>query len=403
MKYRIQELINGAEVKIRKLGYKESTIDYFKIGWRAALRSCEELKITDYGHEEESLVLGHLELDTTNRLTRHQMVMLRSIRCLLTLAEGNGMPGKLNPHAADVPGVFSGCFKAYCSHLRENGYSHFTLRNRFSIIRKFLSRVEVNSIEDIRWEDVQRYIERHLSPLRAQSKAQHLYVLRLFFHWMADEEIGDPTLADAMPTIPSHARAELPSAYSEEEISAVLSAYPSGECPKRDYAILLLGALCGMRVGDIQMLKVGDLDLSRGLIRFKQNKTGEANCIPLPKEAMYAIADYMQTERPEYEDDHIFLSTRAPIRPLDSMQCNFHGIPTKALAAASIDYRGRHHGMHALRHSAASCMLKDETPYPVISSVLGHKSTNTTRKYLSIDIEQLRRICLEVPHGKRIY
>lgn len=57
----------------------------------------------------------------------------------------------------------------------------------------------------------------------------------------------------------------------------------------------------------------------------------------------------------------------------------------------------RKHGPHALRHSLAARLLDNNTPMPVITGILGHKNINTTSKYLSIDIEGLRRASLEVP------
>lgn len=69
----------------------------------------------------------------------------------------------------------------------------------------------------------------------------------------------------------------------------------------------------------------------------------------------------------------------------------------KAYADAGVDVDGKHHGMHSLRHSAATNMLSGGTGYPVISAVLGHSSVNVTRRYLSIDVESLRQIALEVP------
>ena len=66
-------------------------------------------------------------------------------------------------------------------------------------------------------------------------------------------------------------------------------------------------------------------------------------------------------------------------------------------ADAGVETAGKHHGMHSLRHSAASNMLSGGTPYPTISSVLGHSSANVTKRYLSIDVESLRPLALEVP------
>ena len=53
-------------------------------------------------------------------------------------------------------------------------------------------------------------------------------------------------------------------------------------------------------------------------------------------------------------------------------------------------------GVHSLRHTLASEMLKKSTPIETISSVLGHVNSNTTSVYLKIDTEKLRECVLEV-------
>lgn len=50
-----------------------------------------------------------------------------------------------------------------------------------------------------------------------------------------------------------------------------------------------------------------------------------------------------------------------------------------------------------MRHSLATTMLANNTPVPVITGVLGHASSRTTQKYLSIDVDGLRKVSLEVP------
>ena len=55
------------------------------------------------------------------------------------------------------------------------------------------------------------------------------------------------------------------------------------------------------------------------------------------------------------------------------------------------------HGPHALRHSLAGFLLEKKTPLPVISEVLGHTNTESTKTYLRIDMESLRQCALEVP------
>ena len=52
-------------------------------------------------------------------------------------------------------------------------------------------------------------------------------------------------------------------------------------------------------------------------------------------------------------------------------------------------------GMHSLRHTLASAMLAKGVELPLISSVLGHLTSEATSVYLHTDIERLRDCCLD--------
>jgi len=47
------------------------------------------------------------------------------------------------------------------------------------------------------------------------------------------------------------------------------------------------------------------------------------------------------------------------------------------VAYICIDYRKL--GLHSMRHSLVGNLLKHNTPLPVITGILGHENTNTTR------------------------
>lgn len=57
----------------------------------------------------------------------------------------------------------------------------------------------------------------------------------------------------------------------------------------------------------------------------------------------------------------------------------------------------QHHGLHILRHSAATHMLDEGIPITTIQSVLGHISSESTKRYTAINITQLKECALEVP------
>ena len=61
--------------------------------------------------------------------------------------------------------------------------------------------------------------------------------------------------------------------------------------------------------------------------------------------------------------------------------------------------------MHSLRHTLASVMLAKGVELPLISSVLGHLTSEATSVYLHTDIERLRECALDpeevIPHATR--
>ncbi len=56
--------------------------------------------------------------------------------------------------------------------------------------------------------------------------------------------------------------------------------------------------------------------------------------------------------------------------------------------------KGDRKGFHCLRHSLAARLLSEETPLPIISSILGHRDKDSTKIYLSTDLVHLRACAL---------
>ena len=139
-----------------------------------------------------------------------------------------------------------------------------------------------------------------------------------------------------------------------------------------------------------------DIDWSRREISFVQSKTGDAVTMSMPDEVFYALLDYIKNARPDCVHDEILISFNAPVRPFCGR--TFYEVLQKYLCAAGIEPEtGQKHGLHSLRSSLASNMLRDGTPMPVISNVLGHRYADTTSVYLKLDLDGLRMAALEVP------
>jgi len=165
---------------------------------------------------------------------------------------------------------------------------------------------------------------------------------------------------------------------------------------KRDYAILLLAARLGLRTSDVCGLKFREIDWEHNRISIIQEKTGEPLDLPLLPEVGEAVIDYIKYGRPVSVLPYIFLNVNSPYDRLN--RSTLHSIVCQYMRRAGITFeKERHHGPHALRHSLAALLLEKKTPLPVISEVLGHRNTESTRYYLRIDINSMKQCMLDVP------
>lgn len=179
-------------------------------------------------------------------------------------------------------------------------------------------------------------------------------------------------------------------AIPQSEVAATLSVLERGTAKgKRDYAMLLLSVVYGLRSADITKLKLTDIDWKNGEIRIIQTKTGKSLALPLTTDVGNAIREYILDGRPVSILQNVFLSDRAPIRPLGR----------GAIAVQHNHYRAiaelPHCGIHGLRRAVGSNMVASGISVTTIAQVLGHKDINSTKQYISLDKKHLKECALD--------
>ena len=181
-----------------------------------------------------------------------------------------------------------------------------------------------------------------------------------------------------------------------EEVEAVRKAIGDGSplC-LRDRAMGTLMLHTGMRASDVAALSLSDIVWESDEIRITQRKTGVPLRLPLTAVVGNALYDYIVGERPASGDPHVFLSRRephVPVTPYAVRSC-----AGRIYDAAGIRQReGDRRGTHLFRHNAATTMVSSGTAPAVASAVLGHASPESLGRYLSADVEGLRRCALDV-------
>ena len=138
-------------------------------------------------------------------------------------------------------------------------------------------------------------------------------------------------------------------------------------------------------------LKFSNINWKENCISLSQQKTGNALSLPLSKELGMAIISYLQDGRPQSSSAFIFLSHNAPFQPLGEHN-NFNPEFHKYLRRAGIAIpTKRHTGVHTIRHSFATNMLRKGTPVQDVSQILGHSNISVTETYLRVDIEHFEQ------------
>jgi site-specific recombinase XerD len=259
----------------------------------------------------------------------------------------------------------------------------------------YLKESNVISIKSVNQLHIINYIK-SIDPQTISLAHTSIRSLRDFFKYLYRKEIIDMDLSSMMPKDNYKAQANMPSTYTAEEIQKLISSVDRiSAVGKRDYAIILLAARLGLRASDIANLKFENVLWEQSLIRLTQYKTGSMIELPILPEIGNSLVEYLKFGRLESEEPFVFLCARSPYNPIHTSVIT--QIVRNTFAKTEINTKYRKHGPHALRHSLAGRLLERQTILPVISEILGHENTESTRFYLRIDLTSLRQCVLEVP------
>lgn len=273
-----------------------------------------------------------------------------------------------------------------------------SMRQRRRDAWRFLSFVEARGMRSPREIDAAALsgFVGMLTQVRPVTLAATVSILRSFLRYLCLQGLVDGTLIEQVPKVRVYRGERLPTIWTAQDVQSLLAvvdrASPLG---KRDFAILLLATQLGLRAGDIRELALEQLDWEHGRIRVVQAKTGVPLDLPLTEEVGEAIIDYLRHGRPATSHREVFLRHNAPFEPL-GMNNNLHSIITSYRRKAGIALPARsRRGLHALRHTLASRLLETGVPIDTIAGTLGHLTPETTRRYLRIDVEDLRCVALD--------
>jgi site-specific recombinase XerD len=333
---------------------------------------------------------------THSELTDQEKLIEKSVLVLLEFMQTGTIVKKCKVRYLDGPlGAVMQRFLVYKQSRCLKKVTLDKIESHLSAFNFYLSAHSIFSVQDIAHPHIIDFIK-SLAPHKKSLIHDTLMDLRGLFTFLFDQGMITKNIAAFVPKDNYQQQAKLPSYYSEEEIGQLLKSIDRGNLVgKRDYAILVLAAYLGLRASDIARLQFGNLHWERQTIVLRQYKTGQDLTLPLPAAVGNALIDYIQYGRPLSDQPFVFLLVTSPFPPIRPQ--TIAGMINRRFLNAGFKSTHRRHGGHALRHSLVKELLNQKQSLPVISEVLGHRNTASTRHYIRIDQESLSQCALDVP------
>ena len=156
----------------------------------------------------------------------------------------------------------------------------------------------------------------------------------------------------------------------------------------RDRAILEVIYSSGLRKKEVQNLKLEHVRENDGVVFIEQSKGHRDRYVPIGERALAWLNRYLREVRVQWikQPDHGYLFVSKYGNPISSSQVG--RAVREYFGKAGIQGKA---GLHVIRHSIASELLRNGVDLRVIGEFLGHQCLSSTTIYTHISIDDLRK------------
>ncbi|XBX03144.1 site-specific integrase [Enterocloster clostridioformis] len=398
----LPDLISGLEQELLRLGYTKGSMTFYRRRWNQLMAYAEDRGECYYteqlGMDFLKEFFGITQEDFSRTLPQAETQEIRVIRMVGDFQLHHAVLRRYLKHKEILTTPFFVDIRSrFRSSCEKKGYSQVTTEHyvkQSSYLMDYLAAQGMDDFTEVTLDTVNAYI-RTLAGFSYKTVEQHICSLRAFFRFLYQEGTVPDDLTAKMPMVKARKQTAIPSVWTHEELKQLIGAIDRGS-PKgrRDYAIILIACRLGLRCTDIKNLCFENFNWTEKKLCFPQSKTGQPIELPLVPDVGWAVINYLKYGRPKVDSSRIFVRHMAPFLPFAEGD-HLDQLIRAYMVKAHIPMRGKHRGMHSIRHTMASVLLEKDTPLPVISDIIGHLDTNSTAVYLKVDMERLAECPLD--------
>lgn len=302
--------------------------------------------------------------------------------------------GSLDLYSRNIPTSLTPYYEKIFTHIQ--GYDGWGKSTKHSVRQfslpyfKWLLQNGVTSLEQVTDEMIRKYLLDCSNRMTLNSVDTTKRVLKKLHRYLYEAGLCKNSFSDTLSfTVSTEHRIKKP--VPQEEIAAVLSTIDRNtSIGKRDYAVIILAAVTGMRSVDIINLPLTAIDWINGEIRIIQSKTEKALALPLTKDVGMALQDYIMNGRPDSDLPFVFLHGRAPYVKMGRT------LPYQIFNGYRLKIGLPKCTFHGLRRAVGTNMVIAGIPVTTVSQVLGHSGIDPTKQYISLDSVHLKECALDL-------
>ncbi|EKS6337850.1 MULTISPECIES: tyrosine-type DNA invertase [Enterobacter] len=185
---------------------------------------------------------------------------------------------------------------------------------------------------------------------------------------------------------------------TQSEVECLLESAKLSRNPERDYCLIYMSFIHGLRVSEARLLRLSDLDLKEGSLYIHRLKQGFSTSHPLLRKEVMAIRAWLKvrSRMPGAESDHMFLSSRG-------------GVLSRQRIYNLIKELGMNAGLslcshpHMLRHACGFALADRGIDTRLIQDYLGHRNIRHTVRYTASNAERFYGVWSTKNRQKKIH